>query len=105
MLDSLVQAAVANGGAITAISHSTFLRAILAVIQDMPLAQAASTPQKNGCINVVDMKRDGSFVTLGPKSNLFGGPLSQAPSDFELQVPAGRVMRINEIRHLTDLDY
>jgi len=75
------------------------------MLEDVPLIQGAATQQENCCIDVLDMKRGESFVTLGPKCNLLGGHMSNAPEDFELQVPAGRVVRVNEKRHLVDLEF
>ena len=76
---------------------------LLAVVEDMPLAQAVATQQTDCCIDVLDMKRDAPPITLGPKSNLFGGPISQASSDFELKVLSGKIMQINKKCHLDDL--
>lgn len=95
-----------NGGSIAAVAHSKFLKVLLAAVQDMPLTIAVTSQQMNGCINVLDMKRNSTLVTtLGPKCNLLGGLLSNAPNDFDLQVPIGKVRRINEKRHLEDLDF
>jgi broad specificity phosphatase PhoE len=104
-LEELVKEAEANGGTVAAVAHSKFLKVLLAVVEDMPLAQAVATQQTNCCIDVLDMKRGAPPITLGPKSNLFGGPISQAPLDFELKVPSGKIMRINEKRHLDDLEF
>ncbi len=82
-----------------AISHSTYLRILLATILNISLAQSALLEQVNGCINVVDLSKSKN-LQCGPKSTLFGGFLSQASSDFHLIVPKGTVVRINEKRHL-----
>lgn len=101
----LVNEANENGGSVIVVSHSKFNRVLLAVMEDKPLIQGAAIQQQNCCVNVLDLKRDGSTTTLGPKCNLLGGPLSKAPQDFSLRVPAGRVARVNEKRHLEDLDF
>lgn len=103
-LTYLVKEAEKNGGSVIAVSHSKFLKVLLSIMDDVPLIQGATTQQTNCCIDVLDMKRDGSFVTLGPKCNLIGGAMSNAPQDFSLRVPAGRVVRVNEKRHLVDLE-
>lgn len=102
-LEALVKEAEANGGTVAAIAHSRFLKVLLAVVDDMPLTQAVATQQTNCCIDVLDMKRNAPPIMLGANSNLFGGKNSEAPFDFELKVPSGKVMRINEKRHLEDL--
>ena len=86
-----------------AVSHSTYLRMLLAVLLNIPLAQAATLTLINGCINVVDFKKDGRTRVIASKSRIFGGPFSQAPSDFKLAVPRGDVVRVNEDRHLVGL--
>lgn len=104
-LQFLVKEAEANGGSTVAIAHSKFNKILLAILEDVPLIQGAAIQQSNCCFDVLDMKRNEPAVNLGPKSNLFGGPLSNAPEDFLLQVPAGRVIRVNEKRHLEDLEF
>jgi broad specificity phosphatase PhoE len=103
-LGALVKEAEENGGTVAAIAHSKFLKVLLAVVQDTPLAEIIATQQTNCCINVLDMKRGAPLTTLGSKSTLFGGSLSNAPNDFELEVPSGKIIRINEKRHLQDLE-
>lgn len=104
-LSYLVKEAAENGGSVIGIAHSKFLKVLLSILDDVPLVQGTTTQQANCCIDVLDMKRDGSVITLGPKSNLVGGRLlSNAPEDFSLSVPAGRIVRVNEKRHLIDLE-
>jgi broad specificity phosphatase PhoE len=103
-LGALVKEAEENGGTVAAIAHSKFLKVLLAVVEDTPLAQIIATQQTNCGINVLDMKRGTPLVILGPRSALFGGSLSNAPNDFELKVPSGKIIRINEKRHLHDLE-
>lgn len=67
------------------------------------LAQGANLKTANGSINVIDVNLKGETTTLGPKSKLVGGFLSQAPKDFRLEVPVANVVRVNEIRHLEGL--
>ena len=67
------QMASENGGTLFAVSHSTFLRMLLATLLDISLGEAALLEQRNGCINVLDVNVEGMTETIGPKSNLFGG--------------------------------
>lgn len=100
------QAAKSKSQCVAAVAHSTYLRMLLAVAQEQPLLLASTMEQKNCCVNVLDLKADGSTKTIGPRSRLFtGGPLlvSNAPSDFRLTVPQCKVVRINEKRHLGSL--
>ena len=91
---------------VAAVTHSTYLRILLAVIQDIPLAQASTMEQKNACINVIDFSfKDNTALTkkLVPNSNLFGGALSHAPQNFSIEIPVGMVLRTGEKRHLGSL--
>ena len=99
-LEELVgQAKTSPQVVVAAVSHSMYLRFLLATIMDMSLAEATTKIQlTNGCINVVDF--DGSYQTIGHKSQLFGGRLSQAPPSFSMKLLAGKVVRMNETRHL-----
>ena len=99
-LEELVgQARTSPHAVVAAVSHSMYLRFLLATMMDMSLAEAtAKIQQTNGCINVVDF--DGSYQTIGHKSQLFGGQLSQAPPSFSMKLLAGKVVRLNETRHL-----
>lgn len=124
-LSSLTQIALENGSATTAavggeggsshinstssviaVSHSTYLRMMLALVLDIPLSQAATMEQKNCCINVLDV----SLVEtkeVNSKSNLFagvGGMNPIVPQDFQLTIPRVDVVRMNEKQHLIGLD-
>lgn len=99
-LRTLALVADSNGGSVMAVSHSTYLRMLLAIVLEMPLEDAATLVQKNGCINVIDFSRREAFRTLGSNSRMF---LKTAPADFKLHVPKGKVIRINETRHLQDI--
>ena len=98
-----MEAAKGSGGSVAAVTHSRYIRMLLAVVLDESLAESIASQQANCCINVLDMKADGSHREAGPKSPLVGGPLSFAPEDFSLLVPAGNAIRVNECRHLQDL--
>ena len=88
-----------------AVSHSTYIRILLATCLNIPLAEAATLQVRNGSINVIDINVKGQTRKLGPKSILFGGPLSLAKSDQKVlfEFPYAHVIRVNEIRHLEGL--
>lgn len=85
---------------VAAFTHSTYLRMLLALFLGDTLAQGANLKTANGSINVMDVNLRGKTTTIGPKSTLVGGFLSQAPGDFRLEIPVAKVIRVNEIRHL-----
>ena len=99
-LFQLTSLAKDNGGSIAAVSHSTFLRTLLAVALDISLLEASTLGQVNGCINILDVDLSKPSNVLGPRSNVFGGKLSFAPKDAIFSVPSVQVVRINETRHL-----
>ena len=103
MEELLEQASKSPTRCIGIVSHSSFLRTLLATLQKLPLVQVASTGVKNASVSVIDIKRDGSRVRLGPKSALLGGWFSQADSGFSLSFPTSTALRINEKRHLGSL--
>ncbi len=102
-LEMLAQAAVdANVNCVAAVSHSTLLHVILALLLDEPLLPSAMARKiYNASITVIDVPirtttkatRD-SQRTISRKSKLL------LPKDFALQVPMSQVIRINEYRHL-----
>lgn len=74
---------------------------LLATVLDVPLVQAATISLANGCINVIDINRRGTNRKIGKGSVVFGLSDSQTvEKDFELCIPEGSVVRINENRHL-----
>eukprot|EP00977_Amphora_coffeiformis_P000127 scaffold31_cov171-Amphora_coffeaeformis.AAC.2 len=88
---------------IAIVSHSSYLRTLLATIQNISLTNVATIEVKNASISVIDIKRDGSRARAGPKSRLFGGWLSRAGAGFSLSYPVSSVLRVNEKRHLGSL--
>ena len=91
-----------SDGSVIGISHGVFLRLVLALAMEVPLIESPIFKQNNCCINVLDVSLD-ETVTIGPKSNVFGGILSSAPKDFEITIPKVDVVRVNEVRHVKDL--
>ena len=100
MEDLLTKARESPTRCIAFVSHSTFLRTLLATVQNIPLTNVASIEVRNASISVIDIKTDGSQTLLGPQSRLFGGPLSRADKKFRLSYPSSDVVRVNEKRHL-----
>ncbi|CAB9508303.1 Inherit from COG: Phosphoglycerate mutase [Seminavis robusta] len=88
---------------VAAFTHSQYLRMLLAVFLGKSLVEGANLVTANGSINVLDVNLSGKTQTVGPKSRLVGGFLSQAPRDFSLEIPKATVVRINEVRHLEGL--
>lgn len=101
-LNSLAEIAASNGGSAIAVTHSTYLRILLCVVLEISLFEAASLEQKNCCINVLDVSLK-ETVKISSKSDVFGGRLSMAPKDFNLEFPRAHVIRMNEISHLDSL--
>jgi broad specificity phosphatase PhoE len=90
-------AAASESRSIAAIAHSGYLKVLLLCLQDNSLLQYSVLEQKNCCINVLDLKKDGSSRLLNGMSKVLG---SRAPLDLAVSIPVGNVLRINESRHL-----
>ena len=109
-LKSLANDAQKSNGCVAAVSHSTYLRMLLALVLDESLLDTATWDINNGSITVIDIKRDfgtrskSKIITM--KSNIFSGPAgivqkrSLEEEGFELEIPICNVVRINEVRHL-----
>lgn len=94
-----------DGGHIAAVTHSAYLRMLLALAEgNIPLVTVVTTqPQANANINVLDIDITAT-VRRDAQSAMFGGSvLSQAPKDFSLVIPRTTMLRVNEIRHLEGL--
>ena len=126
----MVDAAISSPNkCIAAITHSTYIRIMLAMLMDtsLPLqpVPASSTKmmqleQSNCCINVIDLRvqqqqhhnnnnMNGNNIILSRQNNsnfLGGGGMNESrvtPHDYQLTVPKSKVLRINENRHLLSL--
>jgi broad specificity phosphatase PhoE len=100
-LEDLVQEAnTANVSCVAAVSHSAFLRVLVGMLLDEPLLKSASRKIYNGSVTVIDIPKNFSSHDLGDKPMLLGGPVSQIPKDFTLEVPTSKIIRINEFNHL-----
>ena len=57
-------AKTSSASSILAVSHSTYLRILLALVGDIPLAETALWKIQNGSLNVVDVNVQGKRQTL-----------------------------------------
>ncbi len=95
---SLAKAASeSEDGTCVAVTHSTFLRILLAMALDVPLLEAAAYSVVNGGVSVIDVPRNLPTRHLGKNSRLFTWLLKE---EVDLEVPVCHVIRINETRHL-----
>lgn len=89
---------------IIAVSHSSFLRVILAICEQKDILTPFKTMQlANCCINVVDLPlaRFGLAPTRRiTSSTLLGEPLSHTLTKFNVQVEKSTVVRLSEQQHL-----
>ncbi|KAL3787719.1 hypothetical protein HJC23_012145 [Cyclotella cryptica] len=95
---------------ILAVSHSTYLRVLLSMVNDSPLSQSAFWKINNGSINVVDVNVKGKTRMINLSSSLFGGgrglgviPRGSSES-MDIMMPESYLIRRNEIRHLNGMD-
>lgn len=103
-LDALVEeASRTKTRCVAAVSHSVFLRVLLATLLDLSLFEASSLQQNNACINVVDLKKSQQRILTPNTSKVLGGPLASSQPDYELSIPVGEVVRVNECSHLAEL--
>jgi broad specificity phosphatase PhoE len=97
-LAQTVAASPASQGSILAVSHSTYLRILLALVSDAPLAESVLWKINNGSVNVVDVNIEGKQQLVSAKSGIFGG--LKGSDDFQLTMPECQLIRRNEVRHL-----
>ena len=81
-----------------AVSHSTYLRILLTLVSDTPLAESALWKINNGSINVVDVNIEGEQRLVSAKSGIFGG--LKRSNGLQLPMPECHLIRRNEVRHL-----
>lgn len=112
-LEQLSAAAVSSATgppSILAVSHSTYLRVLLSMVNDSPLAQSAFMKINNGSVNVVDVNVTGKKRPVTLNSGLFGGGrgLGLLPrgnsGDVNVVMPEAYLIRQNEIRHLNGME-
>jgi len=90
---------------VVAVSHSSFLRVLLATCCQEDLSEASRMVRLVNCgIDVLDLpvgfRWGGTARRIVSSSPLFGGPLSRAPVKYSLRVPCSTMARANEQRHL-----
>jgi broad specificity phosphatase PhoE len=78
-----------DSGCVAAVTHSSYLRLLLGFVEGFALFSATS-PQANGGINVIDFPRP---VNLGHTNG-------KTDSIADALLSKGRVVRVNEKRHL-----
>jgi broad specificity phosphatase PhoE len=88
---------------IAAVTHSSFLRILLATFSNSGLLQTSAIELKNAAVTVIDIQRTGQAIITSKSPVLGGSALSKAPLDYSLVVPQGKIIRINEKRHLNGL--
>lgn len=100
MQDILELSRGSDARSVAVISHSSFLRTLLATLQNISLVNVASIDIENASVSVLDVKKSSERVKLGRTSPVFGGWLSRADANFGIEYPAAAVLRVNENRHL-----
>jgi broad specificity phosphatase PhoE len=114
-LNGLSQTAVTSSEStiapsVLAVSHSTYLRVLLSLVNDSPLSQAAFWKVNNGSINVVDVNIKGKTRVVNLNSGFFGGGrgLGVLPrgssDDVDIEMPQCYLIRLNEVRHLNGME-
>jgi broad specificity phosphatase PhoE len=78
-------------GSLAAVAHSSYLRLLLGSVSGFSLFSATSL-QANCCINVIDFPRPAKRLRVRRPS-----------SDQSIALSMGKVIRVNETRHLTSL--
>ncbi len=93
-----------SSSSILAVSHSTYLRVLLSLANDSPLAESALWKIGNGSVNVVDVNVEGKRRM---SSGIFGGKVIQklrGNDGLRFDLPESHLIRKNEVRHLAGLD-
>lgn len=90
-----------------AISHSTYLRILLSLVDDSPLAKSVLWKINNCCVNVIDINVEGRRRVVTSRSGLFGGEVIgrlRKDNGLELDMPVCHLIRKNECRHLEGMN-
>ena len=90
-----------------AISHSTYLRILLSLVDDSPLAKSVLWKINNCCVNVIDINVEGKRRLVTSSSGLFGGDVIgrfRKDNGLELDMPECHLIRRNECRHLEGMN-
>lgn len=95
---------------ILAVSHCTYLRVLISLVNDSPLAQSAFMKINNGSVSVVDVNINGKTRGVDLSSGLFGGGrgLGLLPrgssGNVDIVMPEAFLIRTNEMRHLNGME-
>ena len=76
-------AASSSSSSILAVSHSTYLRILLSMVSNKPLAESALWKIDNGSVNIVDVNVESKRQML-----------------TSIDMPQAHLIRLNEVRHL-----
>ena len=102
-LGKLAMSFATSPSSILAVSHSTYLRVMLSLVNDTPLAESALWTIQNGSVNVVDVNVQGERRLVTSSSGIFGGDIIgrlRWKNDVLLDMPQAHLIRLNEVRHL-----
>ncbi|KAL7453710.1 hypothetical protein ACHAWC_005362 [Mediolabrus comicus] len=97
-LANIAKTSSTSQGSLIAVSHSTYLRILLSLVDDAPLAESVLWKINNGSINVVDVNTEGKRRLVTNKSGIFGG--LKWSNNLQLTMPECHLIRRNEVRHL-----
>jgi broad specificity phosphatase PhoE len=103
-LACIASTSTAQSSSILAVSHSTYLRVLLSLANDSPLAESALWSIENGSVNVVDVNIEGKRRS---STGIFGGAVInrlRGNSGLRMDMPEAHLIRRNEVRHLEGLD-
>ena len=83
---------------ILAVSHSTYLRVMLSLVNDTPLSESALWTIQNGSVNIVDVNVQGERRLVSFRGDFIGR--LRWKNDVLLDMPQAHLIRLNEVRHL-----
>mmetsp|Transcript_18149 Transcript_18149/g.39076 ORF Transcript_18149/g.39076 Transcript_18149/m.39076 type:complete len:375 (+) Transcript_18149:189-1313(+) len=106
-LEQLGRMATTSSSSILAVSHSLYLRVLLSMVNDSPLAESVLWKIRNGSFNVVDINVEGKKRLITSNSGLFGGEIVgklRGSNGLQVEIPEVHLIRRNEVRHLQGMD-
>jgi broad specificity phosphatase PhoE len=111
-LESLGKVALSSsplhGQSILAVSHSTYIRVLLSLAENVSLVESFSSSWKidNGSVSIIDINTDGKQRVVSAESGIFDTRLKvlgSANNDLVLVMPECHLIRRNEVRHLAGM--
>ncbi|KAL3816757.1 hypothetical protein ACHAXA_004909 [Cyclostephanos tholiformis] len=102
-LGKLAASSASSPSSILAVSHSTYLRILLSMVNDTPLAESALWKIENGSVNVVDVNVQGERRLVTSSSRFFGGDILgsfRRNNSVLFDMPEAHLIRLNEVRQL-----